>query len=66
MALRMSAVRNPNSTRTSGAIEVTIAADEAFEKQIASTKELTLAGTALRTAELTDIAISVNANFANQ
>lgn len=52
-------IRNPNSTRTSGGIEVTIAADAAFAKRIASTTTLTLPGTALDVGALTDIELSV-------
>jgi hypothetical protein len=59
----MSLIRNPNSTRTSGAIEVIVAKDAAFTKQITSTSSLTLAGTKLAVAALTDIAIDVNDNF---
>lgn len=59
----MSLVRNPNSTRTSGPIEVIIAKDAAFTKQITSTSSLTLAGTKLAVAALTNIAIDVNDGF---
>ena len=58
-------IRNPNSTRTSGGIEVTIAADAAFAKRIASTTTLTLPGTALDVGALTDIELSV-ADAGNQ
>lgn len=63
VAFEMSLVRNPNSTRTSGGIEVVVAKDAEFKKKITSTSTLTLAGSRLAVAQLTDLALEVNDGF---
>jgi hypothetical protein len=56
----MGVIRNPNSTRTSGDIQVIVAKDENFEQQIMATTTLTLAGTKLAVAAVNDVDLTVD------
>ena len=66
VTLDMGLIKNPYSVRTTAAVKIEIAVDEAMTKKIASTETLTLAASKLEYSPISDLIVAVGDGPASQ